>query len=432
MESWRPIKRDLLLTGVLLVVAITYTAFDAPTVAGAEYTPYDARGYALITASVLPMAWRTRLPTCAAWLTFVLWAAISGFNYPNLVVTLCLFFAFYGLGAYTPRGRAVANSVVMGVLFTAWTLIGHFTYDTVPLSAAVAGVFVVSIPVIFGMVERRRRLELAALEMAAAKRALEAHDAAADAVRAERARIARELHDVVAHEITVMTLQAEGARLRLSKSEPEVADMFGAISQAGRRGLTEMQRMIGVLRTSEREASARKPVDGPHGDREIEREAPELSPMPSLATLPALINSVHEAGLPAHLTVVGSSHVPAGVELSTYRIVQEALTNALKYAGPGASAFVQITREPTAVTIVVEDDGRGTISEAAQSSGGHGLDGMAERVSLLGGHFTYGPRTGGGFRVEAMLPVSDDQVGVGRLGKRRHVVRADVTTGESQ
>ncbi len=429
MDSWRPTKRDVLMTAALLVLALTYSALDSTTVEGAEYTPFDVRGYALVVAGVFPLAWRSRFPTGVAWLTFIAWAAIVGLNYPNLMVSLCLFIVFYGLGAYTSRVRAIVNSAIMGVLLTVWTLIGHLTYDTVPASSVVGGVFVVAIPVIFGMVERRRRLEMAALELEAAKRELAAHDAAADAVRAERARIARELHDVVAHEITVMTLQAEGARLRLSKSEPEVADMFGAISQAGRRGLTEMQRMIGVLRTSEQEATQRKADD--NAPREREPDAPDLAPMPSLATLPALINSVQEAGLPVQLTVIGSSHVPAGVELSTYRIVQEALTNALKYAGPGASASVQITRKPSAVTIVVEDDGRGTISEAAQSSGGHGLDGMAERVSLLGGHFTYGPRKGGGFRVEAMLPVSDDQVGAGRWGRRRTVVRAD-GGGESQ
>ena len=421
----------MLMTAALLALALTYASLDSSTVEGADFTPYDARGFALVIAGVLPMAWRTRFPTVVAWLTFIAWAAIVGLNYPNLMVSLCLFIVFYGLGAYASRVRAIVNSAIMGILLTGWTLIGHLTYDTVPASAVVGGIFVVAIPVIFGMVERRRRLEMAALELEAAKRELAAHDAAADAVRAERARIARELHDVVAHEITVMTLQAEGARLRLSKSEPEVADMFGAISQAGRRGLTEMQRMIGVLRTSEQEATQRKPNDTSRNDRERGSETPDLSPMPSLATLPALINSVQEAGLPVHLTVIGSSHVPAGVELSTYRIVQEALTNALKYAGPGASASVQIVRKPSAVTVIVEDDGRGTISEAAQSSGGHGLDGMAERVSLLGGHFTYGPRKGGGFRVEAMLPVSDDQVGAGRWGRRRAVVRAD-SSGESQ
>ena len=187
--------------------------------------------------------------------------------------------------------------------------------------------------------------------------------------------------------------------------------------------------MIGVLRTSEQEAT-RASSPGSR-DRHDHLDNADLSPMPSLATLPALINSVQEAGLPVHLAVVGSSHVPAGVELSTYRIVQEALTNALKYAGPGASATVQISRKASAVTIVVEDDGRGTISEAAQSSGGHGLDGMAERVSLLGGYFTYGPRTGGGFRVEAMLPVSDDQVGAGRWGRRRGIAHTDAARKEN-
>jgi signal transduction histidine kinase len=132
---------------------------------------------------------------------------------------------------------------------------------------------------------------------------------------------------------------------------------------------------------------------------------------------------VEEAGLPVRLAITGTTHVPAGVELSAYRIIQESLTNALKYAGSGATATVTVRRKREAVTVTVEDDGRGVISEVASSSGGHGIAGMGERVAALGGLIETGARKGGGFRVHAVLPVSDDQVMV-----RRTVARGDTST----
>ena len=419
------------MAGVLLVCALTYAAVGAPAPAD-THRSFDVLGYVLVTVGVMPLAWRTRAPLTVAWCTWAAWIAVVGLNYADLFIAVSLFIVFYGLGAYVPQKTAIINATVMGTALTAWTLVGHFTYQSVPVDAVFGTVVMVAVPVTFGVVERRRRLEMSALEVESTRRALAAHDAAADAVRAERARIARELHDVVAHEITVMTLQAEGARLRLSKTEPDVAHMFGAISQSGRRGLTEMQRMIGVLRTSEEDAQHRAGATGPRAtSHPLASDADDLAPMPSLASLPALITSVQEAGLPVDLAVVGAADVPVGVELSTYRIVQEALTNALKYAGPGARARVEIQRLPATVEVQVEDDGRGTISEAAQSSGGHGLDGMAERVSLLGGTFSYGPRPGGGFRVRATLPSTHGQ-GPDRAPRRRTPPPPSSTSGPLQ
>ncbi|MCB2411443.1 histidine kinase, partial [Demequina sp. TTPB684] len=309
-----------------------------------------------------------------------------------------------------------------GGLIFIWTMIGVFATDYVPWTAPASVALAVVVPIIFGLTERGRREKLTEFELSAERRQQAARIAAADAVRAERARIARELHDVVAHEVTVMTLQAEGARRRIAKTDPDVAEALATISDSGRKGLAEMQRMIGVLRTSERELeheaatlTGRKRAPALVGTT----DADDLAPMPSLAAIPALVKQVEDSGLPVRLAIAGTSHVPAGVELSAYRIIQESLTNALKYAGTGASATVTVRRRRDAVTVTVEDDGRGVISDVISSSGGNGLAGMKERVAALGGRIELGARQGGGFRVHAVLPVTDDQV----MGQRTYADR---------
>lgn len=171
--------------------------------------------------------------------------------------------------------------------------------------------------------------------------------------------------------------------------------------------------MIGVLRASEQEANERADADRALAAGHVPARGSVLdglSPMPSLAALPPLVRHVQESGLPVTLEISGSAHVPAGVEVSAYRIIQEALTNALKHAGPGASAEVTVKRTADAVRISVTDDGRGTTSESVRLPGGHGLTGMAERVQALGGSLSHGPRRGGGFQVHAVLPSGDDQI----------------------
>jgi signal transduction histidine kinase len=169
-----------------------------------------------------------------------------------------------------------------------------------------------------------------------------------------------------------------------------------------------MHRMIGVLRDT---SEGNSPITEPRvGTSYAPSRADFLAPMPSLAALPTLVKQVDDAGMPVDLRVRGSAHVPAGVELSAYRIVQEALTNALKHAGPGAHVKVDIERARTAVTITVEDDGRGVISDATKGGSGHGLAGMRERVAALGGSIELGTRPGGGYRVRAVLPSHDDVV----------------------
>ncbi len=378
-----------------------------------DYREFDTLGYILVIAQALPLAWRSIAPRTVLWVVAALWSITAGIGYTAEVSFFPLLVALYTVGASLPRRQAFLHGGVVGGLVFAWTMIGVFATDYVPWTAPASVALAVIVPILFGLTERGRRERLTEYELSAERRQQAARIAAADAVRAERARIARELHDVVAHEMTVMTLQAEGARRRLAKTDPTVADALATISDSGRKGLAEMQRMIGVLRTSERELEneaaqltgrTRAPALVGTADQD------DLAPMPSLAAIPALVKQVEDSGLPVHLAITGTSHVPAGVELSAYRIIQESLTNALKYAGTGASATVTVRRRRDAVTVTVEDDGRGVISEAVSSSGGNGLAGMKERVAALGGRIELGARRGGGYRVHAVLPVSDDQV----------------------
>jgi signal transduction histidine kinase len=224
-----------------------------------------------------------------------------------------------------------------------------------------------------------RGRQLRAEALAARAELLERH--ASDAVLEERARIARELHDLVAHNVSVMVVQAGAERHSLPGDQTETRDTLAAIEQSGRQALAEARRLLGVLRR-----------DG---------EPDDLEPQPGLEQLGALVEHVRRAGLNVDLAVEGErAPLPAGLDLCAYRIVQEGLTNALKHAGAGASAQVRVAYAPAALEIDVRDDGRGGEIDGA----GHGLIGMRERVALYGGELEAGPRPGGGFGVHARLP----------------------------
>jgi signal transduction histidine kinase len=221
--------------------------------------------------------------------------------------------------------------------------------------------------------DRERRLQLAERERDVAAR---------EAVVAERARIARELHDAIAHNVSMMVVQAGAERRVLAPEQGATREVLESVEEIGRGALTEMRRLVGMLRADE---------DDP------------LMPQPGLADLPHLVEQVREAGLPVELHVEGDPReLPVGLELSAYRIVQEALTNALKHAGE-AHAIVRVHYLRDSLELEVVDDGPGAPAPAA--GGGHGLVGMRERVALYGGRFEADRRPSGGFTVKALLPV---------------------------
>ena len=292
--------------------------------------------------------------------------------------TFVLFTAVYSLGAHARLRHAVAGLAItlpvlaeisdkggLGLAFSP-----HFGAPAVALASLqllafwLAGVFV------------RARRQAAALAERNAAVQRQAEQAAAD----ERARIAWELHDIVAHHLSVIVLQAAGARASGRPAGPTLEK----IENSGRQALAETRRLLGVLRDPDEE-------DG-------------LAPQPGVGELDALAASVRAAGLPVNLVISGDhAALPAAVEVSVYRIVQEALTNVLKHAGP-ARAEVMIGSAEDAVSIEVTDNGTGEPGRLT-SGGGHGLAGMRERAALLGGELAAGPRASGGFAVRARLPL---------------------------
>jgi signal transduction histidine kinase len=343
-----------------------------------------------------PLALRRRAPLL---MWTLLWAGISlqvlitrtapegadTIRWTKAELAFVLFVASYSLAAHSSLRRALAGLAVMAPGAAIFILASHTSGGGILASHEVVGgqsrgasLFFVGASVAFwllGMFVRARR-QAASL----AERNLSLERQAERAVAAERARIARELHDIVAHHLSVMVLQATGARA----SGMPAAGALEKIEDSGRQALTEMRRLLGVLRD-------------PHDE-------PGLTPQPGVGELAALAEGVRAAGLPVRLVVDGDhATLPTAVGVSAYRIVQEALTNVLKHAGP-AHAEVSIGCVAGAVTIQVTDDGAG-IPAAGAHAGGQGLAGMRERVAIFGGELLAGPRPGGGFAVRARLPL---------------------------
>ena len=232
-----------------------------------------------------------------------------------------------------------------------------------------------------GFALRGQRIQSTILAQRAERLEREREQKARLAVAEERVRIARELHDIVAHAISVVVVQAQAGQRVLQGEQASAREALGSIETTGRQALVEMRRLLGIVRRE----------DG---------ELP-LAPRPSLAQLAVLAESVREAGLPVELRVEGDPKpLPPGVDLSAYRIVQEALTNALKHAGP-ASAQVVVRYRQSEVELEIADDGRG---RADGSEGGHGLVGIRERAALVGGNVECETNGGGGYTVRARLP----------------------------
>ncbi|HWJ82136.1 MAG TPA: histidine kinase [Nocardioides sp.] len=237
-----------------------------------------------------------------------------------------------------------------------------------------------------GLFVRLRQQHVAALRAENARLEREQAEAARRAVAEERARIARELHDVVSHAIAVTVLQSRGARRKLGSDDAAVRTALDAIEQTNAAALGDMRRLLAVLRDTEG----------------AEERADQREPQPSLARLDQLVEEVRAAGLPVELTLDGNrAAVPPGVDLSAYRIVQEALTNVLKHAGRQATAAVRLVFGPEELVVRVSDTGAG---DGHGGGSGHGLLGLRERVAVVGGQLDAGPAAGGGFEVLARLP----------------------------
>lgn len=302
--------------------------------------------------------------------------AMRDLNSPFLIVIL---FVPWCLGTYNERTRAIAGLVVTQGLGL-WANIrfaetpGDYLWVASFITVAWATGFILSRRSEHARELAERALRLEHEQLVAAERA----------VAQERQRIARELHDVIAHSVSVMTVQAGAVRRLLQPGQEKERQALESVEATGREALTEMRRLVGLLREK--------------------GTMPEFAPQPGLRTIDSLVDGVRAAGLPVDLEVHGDPReLRAGVDLAAYRVVQEALTNALKYAGP-AHAWVDVHWRADALELEIANDGR---SDGDGSGGGHGLAGMRERVSLYGGVIESGPRDGGGYFVRARLPLEE-------------------------
>ena len=346
--------------------------------------------YALVPvllALIIALAFRRTYPVGAFVTSMVVGAVqvLVGIR-PN-VIDVAIVILLYTLAAYRPRRLSVpglASCLIGGAVAVAvwrpiqlslvnWVITGAIIFAGPCLTAWVLGDSM-----------RYRRAYYAALEDRAARLERERDAQAQIAAAAERARIARELHDVVAHNVSVMVVQADGASYALDSSPERARQALTAIASTGRQALAEMRRMIGVLRSD----------DGDTG----------VAPLPGIGQLGELLEQTRAAGLAVAFTVEGvPAPLPGGLALAAYRIVQESLTNTRKHGGPAASAQVVLRYCEDALVLQITDDGYG--AAAAGDGAGHGLTGMRERVALYNGTLHAGPLPGGGYQVTARLPV---------------------------
>lgn len=346
-------------------------------VAGAVVSQDGIHGpiaWVLVVAASAPLAVRRRapIPVLAVVAGVVVVFAVVG-NGGAADVALAL--AAYTVAAHEPWQRVATFGLPPAIVASLASQIASQTHRN--WVEVLTGVIAfVGLSVLIGRIvyNRRRRL------------ALDRELAAREAVTSERTRIARELHDVVAHSMSVMIVQAGAARTVIDRDPAAAQEAISRVEETGRASLAEMRRLIGVL-TAEDETAA------------------PTAPMPGLSDLEPLLDTVRAAGLPVEVVRTGTPHdLPAGADLAAYRVIQESLTNALKHAGR-ANARVSMDFADDRLTIEVADDGAGP---ALVPGVGHGLIGMRERVGVFGGTLTTGERPGGGFVVRAEIPVEDE------------------------
>jgi signal transduction histidine kinase len=360
-----PVRLDYAVAAVLTVVA------QIEIWVGSEVHSHRLWGVIVASVPTLAVAVRRRYPALVGTLVPVFSAVPHALGYDPQIVAILIGYlcALYALAVWTSeRAFRIGLSLIVVADLASSAGPGGNIKDSVPFTV----VTVVAMLLVRRVIrDRERRAELAERERDVAAR---------EAVVEERARIARELHDVIAHNVSMMVVQAGAERRLLDGGSTQ--EVLESIEQIGRSALTEMRRLVGMLRSD---------ADDP------------LAPQPGLDDLPTLVTQVREAGLPVELRIEGEQReLSAGVELSAYRIVQEALTNALKHAGD-ARAEVRVRYGPDSLELEIADDGAGAAARA--SSGGHGLVGMRERAALYGGRLDAGRRASGGFTVQVVLPI---------------------------
>jgi signal transduction histidine kinase len=340
----------------------------------------------VVALATLSLAWRRQAPVAVLAAVFGSVAlgvafATSDQGQGPLSLFLGVLLAVFSFGAYAGQRRQIVTGVaVVSTLFAVDVVHSRLEDAEMDIGGWVAVALFWWLGRLFG----GRLLRVVQLEQRAEQLEQDREVNARAAVADERARIARELHDVVAHSVSVMVIQAGAALHTLNADDVDTAEALGSIETTGRQALVELRHMLGILRGADDEHA--------------------LTPMPGIAQVNVLSEQMREAGLPVEVRVEGeSTTLPPGIDLAAYRIVQEALTNTLKHAGP-AHACVTIRYEAHALELEIRDDGRPGAPTTDRT--GHGLVGMRERVALYGGVLDAGRNASGGFGVRAWLPLN--------------------------
>lgn len=372
---WPP-RLDLLIAAGLIVLSLGEVWLNRLLV------PKPAAAVCELVAAAA-VAWRRLMPLTAIGVAGVACVAEAAAGVPMrqpAVPLVCAVILTYSLVSYVPLRRALAGTGLLGIWITAQIIVAHQSAGTFEFAALfLGGAWAM------GRLVRIRAAQAAAAQHKADRLAADKDAEARRAAAEERSRIARELHDIIAHSVSVMVVQAGAAEQVLPHDPNGAAAAMRAVQQAGREAIAELGRLLGVLRDGGEEAG--------------------LAPLPTLAELPKLIDQSRHAGLPVDMKVHGEPRcLTAGVELAVYRIIQEALTNTRKHAGAGSAASVELTYGQAAVTAEIRDNGPGPSARPGNGAGtGNGLAGLQARAAAYGGSLDAGPAPGG-FRVIARIP----------------------------
>ncbi|SCG16097.1 Signal transduction histidine kinase [Micromonospora echinofusca] len=393
-RPWRGVAFDVLVAAVVVLLGL----------AGLANQPGGWKATLVSAAMAVALLFRRAHPSAVAVAVAALALVQVVAGWGPLAFDVAVLIALYSVVKYADRlrdgilaGVGAAVGVVLAGLQTQGVIAWWAT--AIYYGLVTGAVWLVALNV------RTRRLYVLTLEERAATLEREREAEARAAVAGERTRIARELHDVVAHSMAVMIVQADGARFMLDRDPETARQAVKVVADTGRQALEEMRRLVGVLREPSAPDAQAGPgaADAPDGPGAAADPAHRRL---ALTELPALLDRFRAAGLRARHTVTGEpAPMPPGLELTVYRVVQEGLTNALKHAGVGAGVEVTVACAGDAVVVRVVDDGQGRPPVSPAPSGGHGLVGMRERVGVYDGSLTAGPRLAGGWQVEARLPL---------------------------
>jgi signal transduction histidine kinase len=365
-----PWRIDAVLATFFVLVGVMTTDQADPL-----YEPRDAVAIGLILAATVPYYARRRAPLPVFAVSQTAMAVLFVLDYHGGALPFVLAVGAYTVGAYRPLPEVLAAAALQNVTFAVMVAAGGAGFGVAQYLTSVP---VYAATMLVGWTMQSRRLRFEALEREQGEASLRA---AAD----ERLRIAQELHDVVAHSLGVIAVQASVGMHVIDTDPAEAKRSLEHISRTSRSSLAEIRRVLGLVRAG---------------------EPTTYAPTPGLADLPRLVEETAGAGLPVELTVADAAmDLPPGVELAAYRIVQEALTNALRHSG-AKRAMVRVDVDAGRLRVVVSDDGAG--QNGSRRPGGHGLVGMRERVAVYGGTLEAGPVAGGGFRVDASIPFDED------------------------